>query len=208
MYDGVSTLSATAAIWQLPRLRPASWQDVEVLNEGFWDLVDAASAGEVVDDKLALLTDQVKRLEYEELLGFQRCLGEAHAELDNAGLYGAATALMGLVSDDVFESVRSWVILHGRAAATRVLEDPDSLADLGLTDEDEIGASESLVFVADQVHEERFGVPLTGRHPDLDFLVNHEPSAGGLPSARVLKQLYPRCSAVKRWRLPGWPFRR
>lgn len=176
-------------------------------TDAFWKLIDTVSDAKSFDDTMVLLTDEVGRLGDEELLDFHRLVGEAHAELDNDGLYGAATALMGFVSDDVFESVRSWVILHGRGAVSRVLADPDSLVDLSLTDEEEIGEAESLVFLAEQVHEERFGVLLTERYPDLDFLLNHESSSGDLPTAGELKRLYPRCSSVKRRRLLLGPIR-
>lgn len=183
------------------------WNNVRVNTDAFWKLIDTVAYAKSFDDTLMVLTDEVGRLSDEELLDFHRLVGEAHAELDNDGLYGAATALMGFVSDDVFESLRSWVILHGRGAVSRVLSDPDSLVDLSLTEEEEIGEAESLVFLAEQVHEERFGVLLTARHPELDFLLNNESSPGELPTAKELKKLYPRCSSVKRRRIPSAPIR-
>ena len=176
-------------------------------TDALWNLIDAVSGGDSIEDRMMLLADEVRRLDEEELLDFHRLVGEVHAELDNDGLYGAATAWMGFVSEDVFEFVRSWVIMHGRDAVSRVLADPDSLVDLPMTDEEEIGEAESLVFLAEQVHEERFGMPLTQRHPELDFLLNNEPSPGDLPSAKELRRLYPRCSSVKSRRLPLWPIR-
>ena len=67
-------------------------------TDALWNLIDAVSGGDSIEDRVMLLADEVRRLDEEELLDFHRLVGEVHAELDNDGLYGAATAWMGFVS--------------------------------------------------------------------------------------------------------------
>lgn len=96
----------------------------------FWSLIERARRPSELHAELSRLPDDL-------LLAFER-LHPAHMHRAYTwDLWGAAYVINGGCSDDTFEYFRSALISLGRDVFERALEDPDSLADVDLQDEEE-----------------------------------------------------------------------
>jgi Protein of unknown function (DUF4240) len=180
-------------------------------RDQFWSMIETArqAGGGDVEHQAQLLKEQLHRLPLAEVVGFQRVLEDLQAESFSVELWGAAEAIVDMVSEDHFFEFRGWLVAQGQGAFQAAVADPDSLADLpGLrADEAMLPWGEEVWFVASKVHEERTGgeLPpeacwttellgswwpydqhqeeLRRRYPRLwaRFRAEHHPEAGGAP---------------------------
>jgi hypothetical protein len=133
-------------------------------RDQLWSMIGAArqASGGDVEQQAAVLKEQLRRLPLAEVIGFQRILEALQAESFSVELWGAAEAIVDMVSEDHFFGFRGWLIAQGQVAYQAAVADPDSLADLpGLhADEEMLPWCEAIWFVAAEVHEERTGSEL------------------------------------------------
>lgn len=104
----------------------------------FWSIIDDVhqQSPDDMDSKCDLLRERLSALSPDDMRGFRLHFDECDARAYDWGLWGAAYIIHGGCSDDSFSDFRSSLISRGRAVFERALSDPDSLADLGLTEED------------------------------------------------------------------------
>jgi Protein of unknown function (DUF4240) len=130
-------------------------------RDQFWSMIDTApqAGGGDVEQQAALLKAELRRLPLTKVVGFHRVLEDLQAESFSVELWGAAEAIVDMVSEDHFFGFRGWLIAQGRGAYQTAVADPDSLADIpGLhADEEMLPWGEAMWFVAAEVHEERTG---------------------------------------------------
>ena len=121
----------------------------------FWKVIEDSRRGPDLDAQMGVLRERLVSLAPSELADFDRHLHKLGAESYGWNLWGAAYLINGGCSDDGFDYFRGWLIAQGRRWFESALADPDSLADLpGLTDFAEL---EEILYVANQVHEEKIG---------------------------------------------------
>ena len=104
----------------------------------FWSIIEDVhlQSPDDMDTKCDLLRERLSALTPDEMKGFRQHFDECDARSYDWGLWGAAYIIHGGCSDDSFSDFRSSLISRGRAVFERALSDPDSLAELGLTEED------------------------------------------------------------------------
>jgi hypothetical protein len=104
----------------------------------FWSIIEGVHQEfpNDMDAKCDLLRQRLAALSPDEMRGFRHHFDECNARAYDWGLWGAAYIIHGGCSDDSFGDFRSSLISRGRAVFEGALSDPDSLADLGLTEED------------------------------------------------------------------------
>lgn len=136
----------------------------------FWSIVqrvrnpDPEVAAEALDAELrGLTTDQVRVYERSFLEEMTRANTWAHHS-SAQDVMGAVSGL-SFVSDDVFVSLRTWVIYQGKDAFDAWVRDPATLADLGLDSDEQVGLAEELEFLPTAVYEERTGRQLSDELP-------------------------------------------
>ena len=136
----------------------------------FWSIVqrvrnpDPEVAAEALDAELrGLTTDQVRVYERSFLEEMSRANPWAHHS-SAQDVMGAVSGL-SFVSDDVFVSLRTWVIYQGKDAFDAWVRDPATLADLGLDSDEQVGLAEELEFLPTAVYEERTGRQLSDELP-------------------------------------------
>lgn len=135
-------------------------------------------AAEALDAELrGLTTDQVRVYERSFLEEMTRANTWAHHS-SAQDVVGAVSGL-SFVSDDVFVSLRTWVIYQGKDAFDAWVRDPATLADLGLDSDEQVGLAEELEFLPTAVYEERTGRQLSDELPQ--ELSPYEAPAGTPP---------------------------
>ncbi|MCE5229806.1 DUF4240 domain-containing protein [bacterium] len=122
-----------------------------MIDEKFWKLIEQSGAGRAdCEEQVENLIGILARLPAQEIIEFDRILLEKRILAYRWDLWGVAFIINGGCSDDGFEYFRCWLIGQGREAFERVLQDPESVADL--TDEHGIEC-EDLLYVASQAYE-------------------------------------------------------
>ena len=133
-------------------------------NDTFWNIIarsKAASAGDT-EAQAEALQSELSKLQPEEIVEFERVLGELQDQAYRWDLWGAAYIIGGGCSDDAFIDFRSWLISMGRPVFEQALADPDSLADVEIgPDAEEDAFFEEFAYVAGQVYEEKTGTEMT-----------------------------------------------
>ncbi|PZT74700.1 MULTISPECIES: DUF4240 domain-containing protein [unclassified Streptomyces] len=127
----------------------------------FWELVDSTreAAGGDPEDHADLLVERLVRLDPESVLDFSRHFESRVNRAYRWDLWAAGAVLLGGASDDAFDSFRCWLIGRGREVFEGAVHDPDSLAGLlGSFDEELDGDGEELGYAADEAYEQLTGV--------------------------------------------------
>jgi len=93
----------------------------------FWQLVDSTRGQPDPADRLA---DLLKELARDEIIQFRLLYDDLMHTANKVDLWGAAHTINGGCSDDEFFYFRDALIEMGREAFERVVEHPDSLADI------------------------------------------------------------------------------
>jgi len=106
-------------------------------DESFWAVVEASRAGldlsdpeAAAEEQIGALRERLTALSDQDLFLFQARLHEQTARANDWRVWGAGYLAAGGMSDDAFDYFRLWLVMQGRAAFARVLENPDQLADL------------------------------------------------------------------------------
>jgi hypothetical protein len=105
------------------------------MDRHFWEIIDAARAHKLSDERLASIRMQLMNQPVNVLAEFYAAGFGWWAELGRKDLWAAAYTLLGGCSDDSFMDFRSWLLLQGRDAIEAVVRDPDVLADWKYPDE-------------------------------------------------------------------------
>ena len=158
-------------------------------KDAFWELIDAVNreSGGDMDRKCALLTEQLAALDAGELRAFIEHFDAANAAAFTWPLWGAAYVLHGGCSDDSFSDFRATLVSQGREVYEAALADPESLADLGYRDEEEVCYEGFQYAWFDLAEEKLGGIPDT----DVPF-----PDMGEEWEEDDLDDLYPRLTAL------------
>lgn len=117
----------------------------------FWNLLEGLDPEDAADE----LAARLRQLPPSTVAQFNVHFDRAHQQAYRWLLWGAAYLVDGGCSDDGFIDFRNGLILRGHAFYERVLQDPDSLADL-LADDDYL-PNEDVGYVAGRVYEEKAG---------------------------------------------------
>lgn len=134
----------------------------------FWELIDStrSAAGGDPDEQAELLVERLTRLDPYAVTCFAQHFESRFNRAYQWDLWAAAWIVLGGVSDDSFDSFRSWLIGQGRQVFEGAAHDADSLAELlGDFDEELDGEAEDLGYVADEAYERLTGLDL----PELDL---------------------------------------
>ncbi|MEW1887839.1 DUF4240 domain-containing protein [Streptomyces sp. NPDC048567] len=139
----------------------------------FWELIDSTreAADGDPEDHADLLVDKLVLLDPEAVLDFARHFEARFNRAYRWDLWGAAAVLLGGASDDAFDYFRCWLIGRGREVFEGAVHDPDALAELlDSFDEELDGDGEELGYAADEAYEQLTGVvaPDLGLPPQPD----------------------------------------
>jgi hypothetical protein len=105
-------------------------------EDQFWALIAQSRDQKPGGDQMAeARRERLAQLSADEVYAFGRYWNAAFDRLFAWPVWDAASVLPGWVGDDSFRDVRAWIVSHGRSVVDRVVENPDSLADLAY-DED------------------------------------------------------------------------
>lgn len=156
----------------------------------FWQIIDSVNSGSGgdMDRKCELLGNRLTQLNEQELMDFVDHFDAADAAAYTWPLWGAAYVMNGGCSDDSFSDFRATLISHGRKIYEMALSDPESLADLDLSDVEDI-CYEGFQYVKNDVAEKVLGELPKRRVPFPD-----EPSGANWDEETV-NALYPSLSA-------------
>lgn len=139
--------------------------------DAWWDVIETARkrAGDRADDRgpagdplVGHVIDLLARREPEEIVAFDRTLGEVTATAYRYPLWNAAYLIEGGCGDDGFMDFRAGLVLQGRERFTRAVADPDSLADVPIVvrmarDDDGWIGCEPFNYAAGEAYERRTG---------------------------------------------------
>jgi hypothetical protein len=105
----------------------------------FWKLIKTAKSRSGGDpfQQTELLRAALEKLPPEEIVAFDKILGQLKAESYRNDLWAAAYIIQGGCSNDGFEYFRCWLIAQGKKVYEAALRDPETLADAIDLDEDE-----------------------------------------------------------------------
>ncbi len=159
-------------------------------RDEFWQIIDSVhneSEGDM-NRKCDLLKNRLNRLNEQDLRDFINHFDSVDADAYTWPLWGAAYVMHGGCSDDAFSDFRATLISHGRKIYETALADPESLADLDFTNEEDI-CYEGFQYVKNDVAEEKLG-----EIPAIDMSFPDEPS-GEVWDEENVRPLYPRLSA-------------
>ena len=117
----------------------------------FWQLVDGTLDADP-NRQASLLGPRLRALSGEDLAGFHRRYVQLANDIATAPHFSAAAeVVMGFVSQDVFVDFRTWIVFQGRQRYESFRADPDSLAEWGLSDDEQLGAAEILEYLPQEV---------------------------------------------------------
>ena len=109
-------------------------------TDDFWQIIDTvhdASGGDM-DRKCELFRDRLSSLEPQELRDFMALFDSTDVSAYTWSLWGAAYVIRGGCSDDSFSDFRANLISHGRTTFESALDNPETLADVDLSDVDDL----------------------------------------------------------------------
>lgn len=106
---------------------------IRMSEERFWSIVDQ-SIHDDLSRQIEALRSELVKLSPEEIEGFEATFDKQMRRSYRWDLWGALYVAMGGASDDSFEYFRLWLISRGRDAFSKVVADPDSLADIAPDD--------------------------------------------------------------------------
>jgi Protein of unknown function (DUF4240) len=173
-----------------------------VNQDGFWAIVERvhlASKGDM-DAKCKLLETELRKLSADEVLSFDEYFSRNYHRAYAWDLWDAAYIICGGCSDDGFMDFRSTLISMGREVFERALEDPESLADAGIT-----ATCEGYQYVAPSVYEEKSGheMPCGKEHPEEEQ--PEEPRGTPSKEWEIAKRL-PKLAAKYGYEDPEWSY--
>ncbi|WP_374970630.1 DUF4240 domain-containing protein [Terrabacter sp. BE26] len=125
----------------------------------FWAVVDRV-AGPDPAAAADALTGELQAMPVEQIVAYEKQFTAQMARANTFLHRAAAETIMGYTSQDVFVSFRTWVLYQGREVFDAFVADPDSLAGRGPTDDEQIGASETLELAPIEAWQAK-----TGRDP-------------------------------------------
>lgn len=100
--------------------------------ERFWQLIEQADTPGALHELLGALPEP-------DLVAFERLHDEAVDRAYDWGVWGAAYVINGGCGDDTFMDFRAYLVSLGRAIYEAALADPDSLAEVEISDDDDDG---------------------------------------------------------------------
>jgi hypothetical protein len=105
--------------------------------EEFWLIIDTAiRSSNHCTEVPGWLVRHLAGQRVEVIEGFAVQYGVVHSQAFDERLWFAAQLIMGMCSEDVFVDFRAWLVANGRVSYEAVLDNPDYLADLVLSDGD------------------------------------------------------------------------
>lgn len=109
----------------------------------FWDLIDSARRSVSTTDQITKwLIQRLTEMSESEIVDFGKHFRDASRFAYDERLWAAAIAISDhFSSDDVFSDFCAWLIAQGKPLYTRVLANPDFLADIELENEATIANS-------------------------------------------------------------------
>lgn len=127
-------------------------------TDEFWQIIDAVhdESGGDMERKCVLLKQQLLRLNGEDIRQFIAHFDSVDALAYSWPLWGAAYVIHGGCSDDSFSDFRATLISQGRRIYHAAIEDPESLAELEVEDEEDL-FYEGYQYVKNEVAEEKLG---------------------------------------------------
>jgi hypothetical protein len=132
-------------------------------RSAFWHLIEITKA-EGHDDQekqITLLRELLFRLPLEELQSFDQIVNELCYESYRPLLWAAAYLMNDGCSDDGFEYFRGWLIAQGATVFSKALNDPDTLADVILSYQEDnqrcFFECEEILSIAQHIYDEKTG---------------------------------------------------
>ncbi len=167
--------------------------DGAMSEDRFWELVDG-TARDDTDEQADLVTGRLERLSSDELAAYEQRLTSVAGALLTWEHRGAAEVILGMVSEDAFRNFRYWVVFRGRAVYEAFRADPDTLAEHGPEDDEQIGAAEVLEYAAHEVYRDKTSQDLADL-PDAPEYTDELTGERIDESNRALAARYPRLAA-------------
>lgn len=111
---------------------------ITMTTDAFWSIIEEVHRRhpDDMEGKCKALRARLSRLTPDEMRSFRQHFDECDARAYNWGLWGAAYIIHGGCGDDSFMDFRHTLISRGREVYEKALSDPDSLVELGLTEEE------------------------------------------------------------------------
>lgn len=138
--------------------------DIEMNRETFWNLIAQAKekCGEDMEALARWVEEQLLFMGAEQALRFNDLMYAYVRHAERFGLWTAANILCGGLSDDGFRDFCAWLVSQGKEVYTAALADPDSLADLAISEDH---GFETLNYVGAHAYEKLTGKDAYGQ-PD------------------------------------------
>lgn len=166
-----------------------------------WELVESARLrADGCDAMVATVTEALSRRQASEIREFRDELQSRMAESYRWDFWAVAYVAKGGASDDGFESFRAWLILRGKEAYDRALEDPVAAIE-GAASEDDLECDSLLQAATDAFRR------AAGTHLEPSSIRYPRAPAGRAWTESTLDQEYPDLVARVRQLRPGGQLR-
>jgi len=163
---------------------PVAGQRMVPMTEAqFWSLIDQSRSDDP-DQQIELLRANLAKLTPDEVVAFEATFDALMRHSYRCDLWGAAYVAMGGASDDGFEYFRLWLISRGQQTFSKVLSDPDALADIA-PDDPMLLEFEAIAYVASDIWSSKTGKP-TDNMPQLSAFF--APTGYGSPAGNEFSE--------------------
>lgn len=181
-------------------------EESAVMDEArFWEIIDTSrqrarqrqrrQGEDFLDAHEQSLADALRRLPPAEIVAFDETFWHCHRRAYRWDLWAAAYWLHGGCGDDGFIDFRSCLISLGRELFSRILEDPDTLADVAGGPDVPYLQAEGFQYVASRVYNEMTGEPLPQGKGDAGLPAEPAGERIDHDDADVMRRHFPRLVA-------------
>lgn len=129
-------------------------------DRAFWALVEGCgvdSGGDLTAHARSLRL-RLADMDPDDILGFRDRWDVALRRVDRPEVRDAAALLLGDGGEEPFRDLRSWIVSRGAATLTRVVADPDTLAEFAVDVSGLGGAATMFDFLAERVYQDATGL--------------------------------------------------
>ncbi len=169
-------------------------------EDDFWRLIDQTRVkSSQVQQQVRALQIALEQLPPKSLRAFDSYVWGYYLALARKELWAAADTIMRGCSDDNFDYFRQWLILQGKSVVLGAVRNPDSLAELPLS---ERPTTQQLLSLAAAAYQTRVGQELNSES-------NFHVDKTGWPADRITdyqwtaetkRQLFPHLTAKEPWK--------
>jgi hypothetical protein len=125
----------------------------------FWQLIDKTrvESGNDPFQQASLLEDVLYTIPDQEIIDYQNFLDQLQNQAFRRPLWNAAYILLEGCGEDAFMDFRVWILGQGREFHKKIVQNPETLADMVSVEKRLQTTAEPLLYVAERAYEKKTG---------------------------------------------------